>query len=83
MITVLKFQVKVRLWNEQVPLYLFKGRKRKKPEFFCSQGSETKETALYFPHKCEMNCFTLKTFSALRAEGSNRKWDGNVRSQLR
>lgn len=63
LIIVLKFPKWDSGMSECLCIYLTNGKKRKKPEFFCSPGSETKETALYFPQKCEMDFFTLKTLS--------------------
>lgn len=67
--------------SECLCIYLTKGRKRNKPEFFCFQGSETKETVLYFLQKREMDYFTLKPFLALLVKEST-KWDGDMRNQI-
>lgn len=66
--------------SECLCIYFSKRRKRKKPQFFCFPGSETKETALYFPQKREMESFTLKTLSCSpcwRREVRMKIWGAN------
>jgi hypothetical protein len=44
-------------------IYLTKGRKKKKLEFFSSERNENKETGLPFPQKSKMGYFTFKVLS--------------------